>query len=206
VTAADWQAIAEWVTAAAILAGVARWIWKRTWPLGVRFAGRVRGAVRSVLRSEVTAGAAWESVSETPEVSMEAGIAFARTAARSGHPPHTVTSGRPGPEQPLGYLLAKTAETVWEAVSAGQSELGPYIVPVRNYMTALAAKAGIAEARDFALGVLTERVRQEEDGWPDHPGDHKGLRTGHGTGAGHLCLLGRKHEVEDAIYATRTPA
>jgi hypothetical protein len=204
VTAADWQAIAEWVLAAAVLVGVARWIWNRTWPLGVRFAGRVRSAVRSVLRSEVTAGAAWASVSETPEVSMEAGIAFARTAARSGHPPYTPTSGRADPEQPLGYLLAKTAETVWEAASAGHSELEPYIVPVRNYMMALGAKAGIAQARDFALGVLTERVRQEEDGWPDHPGDHSGLRKGHGTGASHLCLLERKHEVEDAIYATET--
>jgi hypothetical protein len=100
----------------------------------------------------------------------------------------------------LEYLLAKTAETVWEAVSAGQSEFGPNFVPVRNYMTALAAKVGISPARDFALGMLTERVRQEEDGWPDHPGDPRGLRTGHGTGASHLCLLERKHQVEDAIY------
>jgi hypothetical protein len=207
VTAADWQAIAEWVTAAAILAGVARWTWKRTWPLGVRFAGRVRSAVRSVLRSEVTAGAAWTSVSETPEVSMEAGIAFARTAARSGHPPYTPTSGRADPEQQLGYLLAKTAETVWEAASAAHSELGSYLVPVRNYMTALSAKAGISPARDFALGVLTERVRQEEeDGWPDRPDNRSGQRTEHGTGAGHLCLLERKHDVENAIYAIGTPA
>jgi hypothetical protein len=202
VTAADWQAIAEWVTVATVLTGAISWVWNRTRPLGILFASRLRKAVRSVLRSEVTAGAAWASVSETPEVSMEAGIAFARTAARSGHPPYTPTSGRADPEQPLGYLLAKTAEAVWEAVSAGQSEFGPNFTPVHNYMTALAAKVGIAPARDFALGALTERVRQEEDGWPDHPGDHSGLRTGHGTGASHLCLLARKHEVEDAIYGT----
>jgi hypothetical protein len=104
-------------------------------------------------------------------VSLEAGVAYARTAARSGHPPNTVTHGPASPEQPLDYLLAKTAETVWEAVSAAQSELEPYLVPVRGYMTALAAKAGTSPARDFALGVLTERVRQEEDGWPDQPGD-----------------------------------
>jgi hypothetical protein len=60
---------------------------------------------------------------------MEAGIAFARTAARSGHSPYTVPSGRPDPEQPLGYLLAKSAETVWAAVSARQSELGPPSFP-----------------------------------------------------------------------------
>jgi hypothetical protein len=171
VIAADWQAIAEGVTAATVVVAAISWTWNRTRPLGIWFAGRMRKAVKSVLRSEATAGAAWESVSETPEVSMEAGVAYARTAARSGHPPHTVTSGRAGPEQPLGYLLTKTAETVWEAVSAGQSDFGPNFAPVRNYLTALAEKVGLSQARDFALGVLTERVRQEEDGWPDHPGD-----------------------------------
>jgi hypothetical protein len=200
VTAADWSAIAGWVIAASILGGVISWSWHHTKPVAEWFTRAWRRRVVSVLRSEVTAGAAWEDVRQTPEVSMEAGVAYARTAAASGHPPYTVTEGYPSPEQPLGYLLAKTAETVWAAVSSGQSDLEPYLVPVRNYMTALAAKAGIAQARDFALGVFTERVRQEEDGWPDHPGDDRGLRTGHGSVAGHLCLLQRKHEVEDAIY------
>jgi hypothetical protein len=132
---------------------------------------------------------------------MEAGIAYARTAAQSGHPPYTVTQGLATPDQPLEYLLAKTAETVWEAVSSAQSELEPYLVPVRNYVNALAGKTGLTLSRDFALGVLTERVRQEEDGWPDQPGDPRGRRTAHGTGDSHLCLLHRKHQVEDAIYA-----
>ena len=84
--------------------------------------------------------------------------------------------------------------------SSAHSELASYLVPVRNGMTTLSAKADLSPARDFALGVLIERVRQEE-GWPDHPGDHSGVRTGHGTGVSRLCLLERKHEVEDAIYA-----
>lgn len=109
------------------------------------------------------------------------------------------------PGQPLGYLLAKTAETVWEAVSAAQSELEPYLPALRNYLGALAAKAGTSHARDFALGVLTERVRQEKDGWPDQPGESGGTRTAHGTGRDHLCLLERKHQVENAIYGTGTP-
>ena len=159
-----------------------------------------------VLDSEVTAGAAWEDVRQVPEVSMEAGIAYARTTTRSGRAPYTVTQGRATPEQPLDYLLAKTAEVVWEAATSAQSELEPSLLPLRNYMTALAAKAGLTPARDFALGVLTERVRQEEDGWPDHPGPPRGRRTRHGTGAGHLCLLERKHQVEDAIYAVEVPA
>lgn len=72
-------------------------------------------------------------------------------------------------------------------------------------MTALAAKAGLSPARDFALGVLTERVRQEEDGWPDQGGDPRGRRTSHGTGASHLRLLERKREVEEAIYGAGLP-
>jgi len=154
----------------------------------------------SVLKAEVTAGGAWEAVSEIPEVSMEAGVAYGRTAARSGHPPYTITRGRASADQPLDYLLAKTAETVREAVSAAHSELEPYMVPIRNYLLALAEKVGLSPARDFALGVLTERVRQEEDGWPDQPGDPRGKRTAHGSETGHLCLLERKHQVEDAIY------
>lgn len=71
--------------------------------------------------------------------------------------------------------------------------------PLRNYLAALEAKVGVSPARDFALGVLTERVRQEEDGWPDQDGD--GKRGPHGSGNRHLCLLGCKHAVEDAIYA-----
>jgi hypothetical protein len=130
-------------------------------------------------------------------VSMEAGIRFARTATRSGHPPWIPTHGAVSPDQPLEYLLAKVAETVWEAVTTAHSELEPYLVPVRNYLLALAAKAGTSEARDFAVGVLTERVRQEENGWPDQEGE--GKRGPHGSDR-HTCLLARKHEVEDAIY------
>ena len=110
------------------------------------------------------------------------------------------TRGFPSTEDPLDYLLYKTAETVWEAAASAHSELEPYLKPVRNYLTALAGNAGVEPARDFALGVLTERVRQEENGWPDQPGDPRGKRTGHGTGRSHSCLLERKHQVEDAIY------
>ena len=210
-TAADWQAIAEWVTAATVLTGAVSWAWNRTRPLGILFASRLRKAVRSVLRSEVTAGAAWASVSEIPEVSMEAGIAFARTAARSGHPPYTPTSGRPDPEQPLGYLLAKMGETVWEAVSAGQSESGPNLVPVRNYMIALAAKVGISPARDFALGVLTERVRQERrrlagsSGRPQRSADWARNRGEPPVPAGAQARSGRRHLPHRIARVRRTP-
>jgi hypothetical protein len=200
VTAADWTAIAEWVIAAGVLGGLASWLWHQRQAVSGWFSHRWRKMAETVLTEEVTAGAAWQDVRQVPEVSMEAGIAYARTTTRSGRAPHTVTQGRPSPEQPLDYLLAKTAETVWEAVSSAQSELEPYLVPVRNYMTALAGKAGLPRARDFALGVLTERVRQEEDGWPDHPGPPGGTRTAHGTGNSHSCLLERKHEVENMIY------
>jgi len=201
-TVDDWSAIAGWIAAASILGGWIAWAWRRRKRVASWFTEAWSRTVVSVLHSEVTAGSAWQGVKETPEVSMEAGIAYARTAAQSGHPPHTPTEGRVTPEQPLEYLLAKTAETVWAAASATQQDVGPYLVPVRNYMTALAAKAGLSQARDFALGVLTERVRQEEDGWPDQAGD--GKRTAHGTGNSHACLLETKHHVENALYAIGT--
>ena len=97
---------------------------------------------------------------------------------------------------------------VWEAVSSAQSELEPYLVPLRNYLGALIAKAGRTPARDFALGVLTERARQEEDGWPDQPGteqERAGRRQAHGHPSSHLCLLERKYQVEAAIYAIEEP-
>jgi len=77
---------------------------------------------------------------------------------------------------------------------------------LRNYLGTLMAKIGVTPARDFAVGVLTERVRQEEGGWPDQPGDAGGKRSAHGTGASHLCLLERKHQVEKAIYAAPAAA
>jgi hypothetical protein len=202
-TVDDWSAIAGWIAAASILGGWIAWAWHRRERVAGWFTGAWGRTVVSVLRSEVTAGSAWQGVKQTPEVSMEAGIAYARTAARSGHPPHTPTQGRVTPEQPLEYLLCKTAETVWAAASAAQQDLEPYLVPVRNYMTALAAKAGLSQARDFALGVFTERVRQEEDDWPDRAGD--GKRTAHGTGNSHACLLETKHHVENALFAIGTP-
>lgn len=39
-------------------------------------------------------------------------------------------------------------------------------VLLRTYLTALSQRAGTSSARDYALGVLTERVRQKESGWP----------------------------------------
>jgi len=142
----------------------------------------------------------WDDVTASPEVSLEAGIAYARAVAKTGHPPYVPTRGFPSADDPPDYLLDKTAETVWAAASSAQSELEPYLKPLRNYLAALAGAAGGEPARDFAPGVMTERVRQEENGWPDQPGDRRGKRTGHGTGPSHLCLLDRKHQVEDAIY------
>ncbi len=127
-TAADWSAIAEWVVAASILGGVVSWSWRQRQTAVGWFTRAWRRSVMSVLRSEVTAGTAWQDVKQFPEVSMEAGIAYARTTTRSGHPPYTVTQGRATVEQSLDYLLAKTAEVVWEAVTAEQSELEPYLL------------------------------------------------------------------------------
>ena len=180
--AAAWvQAIAAVVTAAAVLYAVIVWAWNR----------RPRGVVEWIKGRYFT-----------PRVSLEAGLRTARKFARSGHPPYTPTEGAVSLEQPRDYLLAKVTETVWAAAS----DPDPNLTPVRNYLAALAGNAGTNAARDFALGVLTERVRQEENGWPDQKGDPGGKRGPHGGGGSHTCLLECKHRVEDAIYAIQDPA
>lgn len=179
-TAAWVQAIAAAITAAAVLYAVIVWAWSR----------RPRGVVKWIKDRYFP-----------PRVSLEAGLRTARKFARSGHPPFTPAQGAVSPEQPLDYLLAKVTETVWAAASDPDANF----VPIRNYLGALSGRAGTGAARDFALGVLTERVRQEEDGWPDQPGDADGKRAAHGAGDSHGCLLGRKHQVEEAIYETATP-
>jgi hypothetical protein len=180
--AADVQAIAESITALTVVGAVGAWALRTSKTAMSRLTRRRHEELVHVLSSEVTSGPGWEDVSASPEVSLEAGIAYARAAAKTGHPPYVPTRGAASPEESLDYLLDKTAETVWAAASAAQSELGPYLKPMRNYLIALAGNSGVEPARDFALGILTERIRQEENGWPDQPGDPRGKRTGHGTG------------------------
>ena len=60
------------------------------------------------------------------------------------------------PDQSLGCPLAKVTETLRSAMSDSSANLAP----VRNYLAALAYKAGTSAARDFAVGMLTERVRR----------------------------------------------
>src|SRR5580658_6930558 len=198
--AADVSALAESVAALTVVGAVATWVRRTSTGAVSRLRHRRHKELVGVLSNEVASGPGWEDVTASPEVSLEAGIAYARAVAQTGHPPYFPTRGFPSADDPLDYLLDKTAETVWEAASSAQSELEPHLKPVRNYLAALAGNAGVEPARDFALGVLTERVRQEENGWPDQPGDLRGRRTGHGTGPSHSCLLERKHQVEYAIY------
>jgi hypothetical protein len=198
--AADVSALAESVAALTVVGAVATWVRRTSTSAVSRLRRRRHKELVGVLSNEVASGPGWDDVTASPEVSLEAGIAYARAVTQTGHPPYVPTRGFPSPDDPLDYLLDKTAETVWAAASSAQSELEPYLKPMRNYLAALAGAAGAEPARDFALGVLTERVRQEENGWPDQPGDPRGKRTRHGTGPGHLCLLDRKHQVEDAIY------
>jgi len=93
VTAADYQAVAEWVGALAALIGVGVLGWAKGLPAALASWSRVRmrRATSLLFSREV---AALPSTVFNPEVSLEAGIAYARQAARSGHPPYTVTQGR----------------------------------------------------------------------------------------------------------------
>jgi hypothetical protein len=115
-------------------------------------------------------------------------------------------AGAAGQGEPGGYGVLVVANA--DAVSSAQSELNPYLVPLCNYLGALIAKVGRSPARDFALDVLTERVRQEEDGWPDQLGTQQ-ERAGRGKLAGILtptcACLDRKHQVEAAGSTCRQP-
>jgi hypothetical protein len=44
------------------------------------------------------------------------------------------------------------------------------------------------------MGVLTNRIQQEEDGWRDESGDPGDKRRAHGAGNSRTCLLERKHQ------------
>jgi hypothetical protein len=206
INAADVSAIAASITALTVVSAFGEWVRRTSKTAVSRLKRRQHKELVQVLSSEVAAGPGWDAVMASPEVSFEAGVAYARAAATSGHPPYVPTRGVASPDDPLDYLLDKVAESVWAAASSTHSELDPYLLPMRNYLRALVGNAGLSPARDFALGLLTERVRQEEDGWPDQPGDPGGKRSAHGTGASHQCLLERKHQVEEAIYGLRTQA
>ena len=157
--AADVQAIAESITALTVVGAVGAWALRTSKTAVSSLRRRQHEQLVQVLSTEVASGPGWEAVSASPEVSLEAGIAYARAASAAGHPPYVATRGAVSPDDPLDYLLDKVAETVWEAVSSANSELGPYLRPMQNYLAALAGQAGTEPARDFALGVLTERVR-----------------------------------------------
>lgn len=164
--AADVSALAESVAALTVVGAVATWVRRTSTSAVSRLRHRRHKELVGVLSNEVASGPGWDDVTASPEVSLEAGIAYARAVTKPGHPPYVPTQGFPSADDPLDYLLDKTAETVWAAASSAQSELEPYLKPMRNYLAALAGAAGAEPARDFALGVLTERVRQEETAGP----------------------------------------
>lgn len=155
--AADVSALAESVAALTVVGAVAAWVRRTSTSAVSRLRHRRHEELVGVLSNEVASGPGWEDVTASPEVSIEAGIAYARAVTKTGHPPYVPTQGFPSADDPLDHPLDKTAETVWAGASSAQSELEPYLKPVRNYLAALAGAAGIEPARDFALGVLTER-------------------------------------------------
>ena len=80
--------------------------------------------------------------------------AFARSGLRKPFQARSIES-----DASARLLLAKTAETVCEAVSAAQSELAPYLVPVRSYMTALAEKAGAGRHLSAQPLLMASKIR-----------------------------------------------
>lgn len=130
------------------------------------------------------------------ECSLEGGIILARRIARTDREYHSGFHGMPEVDSPDHILLGG----VYMAVSSYVRHTEGHRKWLTNYQRALMRKHGELEGRDFALGVLTEVVRQEEDGHPDSPsyGD-PGIRGPHNTPE-HWCLLANKAVVEGVIY------
>ena len=91
--AADVSAAAEAIAALTAVGVVATWA-LRTSKTAVSWVRRRRHKeLVTVLSTEVVTGPGWAATASDPEVSLEAGIAYAREAARGGHPPHVPTRG-----------------------------------------------------------------------------------------------------------------
>jgi hypothetical protein len=95
VTAADWSAVAEWVVAASILSEVISWSWRQRQAAVGWFTRPWRRSVVSVLRSEVTAGAA------TPRSTKDAFVTALRYAA-------PVVGGTPASLDDVQHILGET--------------------------------------------------------------------------------------------------
>jgi hypothetical protein len=112
--AADVAAVAEAITALTVVSAFGAWALRTSKTAVSRLRRRRHKELVQVLSSEVASGPGWEAVTTSPEVSFEAGVAYARAATASGTPPYVPTLGAPSPDDPLDYLLDKVAESVWE--------------------------------------------------------------------------------------------
>lgn len=96
--AADVQAIAESITALTVVGAVGAWTLRTSKTAVSRLRRRQHKQLVQVLSTEVASGPGWEAVSASPEVSLEAGIAYARAASAAGHPPYVATRGAVSPD------------------------------------------------------------------------------------------------------------
>ena len=181
-TAADYQAVAEWVGALAALIGVGVLGWAKGLPAALTSWSRVRmrRATSLLFSREV---AALPSTEFNPEVSLEAGIAYARQAARSGHPPYTVTQGRVSAGQPLGYLLGEVRNGLGgRLISSVGTGTVPGSPPTTTWALLPQKRAGPRRVTLPWASSPSGRGRKKY-GWPDQPGteqERAGRRQAHG--------------------------
>src|ERR1039457_2467573 len=98
--AADVQAVAESIAALTVVGAAGTWLLRTSKTAVSRIRRRRHEELVTVLSSEVATGPGWEAVTADPEVSLEAGIAYPRAAARTGPPPYVPTRGLATPDQP----------------------------------------------------------------------------------------------------------
>ena len=107
------SALAESVAALTVVGAVATWVRRTSTSAVSRLRRRRHKELVGVLSNELASGPGWEDATASPEVSLEACIAYARAVTKTGHPPYVPTRGFPSADDPLDYLLDKTAKTVW---------------------------------------------------------------------------------------------
>src|SRR5580658_2796478 len=110
--AADVSALAESVAALTVVGAVATWVRRTSTGAVSRLRRRRHKELVGVLSNEVASGPGWDDVTASPEVSLEAGIAYARAVTKPGLPECGGPAGLPARQDRRDGLGGRIVGTV----------------------------------------------------------------------------------------------